>query len=70
MRDIARFFIGRRVYQELIFNLLVDDVLVAAGCVVRGVEERKSCRGLEGWWNGDGLGLAGLDLSQNISVTA
>ena len=70
LRDISRYLIGRRIYQELICNLLVDDVLVAAGCVVRGVEERKSCRGLEGWWNGDGLWLAGLDLSQDNSVTA
>ncbi|KAF6224997.1 hypothetical protein HO133_010192 [Letharia lupina] len=48
LQAIARYCVGQRIYQELIFNLLVDDLLLASGCVVRGVGEREWCRGLEG----------------------
>lgn len=37
---------------ELVFNLLVNDALIAGGCVVRGFQEREWWRGLEekvGW---------------------
>lgn len=57
------------MYQELILNLRVDGLLVAAGCVVRGVKGREWCRGLGGWWDGSGLGVVGLDVSENVSVT-
>lgn len=48
LQAIARYCVGQRIYQELIFNLLVDDLLLASGCVVRGVGEREWCRGLGG----------------------
>lgn len=67
---IARHCVAQRIYQELIFNLFIDGVLVAAGCVVRGMGEREWCRGLERKGNGGGLGVVGLDMSQNVSVTA
>lgn len=41
LQAIARYCVRLRIYQELIFNLLVDDGLVATGCVVRGSAGRE-----------------------------
>ncbi len=70
LQATAIYCVERRIYQELIFNLLADEMLVAAGCVVRGLGGREWCRGLEGWGDGGGLGIKGVDVSQNVSVLA
>lgn len=50
LHAIVRYAVRLSIYQELVFHLLVDDVLLAVGCVVSGVVgEREWCRGLEGW---------------------
>lgn len=67
VQAVARYCVGHSMYQELIFNLLVDDVLVAAGCALKGKGEREWCRVLQGWC---GLGLVGHGLSKNFSVIA
>ena len=70
LRAIAGSCVEQRMYQETSFSLFLDDESIAAGCVVRGTKERWWCRGLDGGGNGDGLGLVGSDLSQNVPLTA
>lgn len=70
LREIARYGVQRRIYQEMIFNLLVDELLIATGCVVMGVREREWCSGLGSGGHGVELGVVGLNVGQNISLTA
>ena len=70
LQSIAKHFVEHRIYQELGFNLLADEAIVAVGCVVTGQRRREWCRELDGWVSGVGLGLGGLDRWQNVSVIA
>lgn len=70
LREIARYGVQRRIYQEMIFNLLVDELLIATGCVVMGVRGREWCSGLGTGGHGVELGVGGLNVGQNISLTA
>ena len=42
----ARFCVGRGVYEELLIELWMNEALLVAGCVVRGLDGRQWCRGL------------------------
>ncbi len=58
-----------RIYEQLISDLLVNDAIIAAGCMVKGEQAREWCEGLVGTTERGSPGL-GLDMSQEISVTA
>ena len=70
LQSIAKHYVAKRIYQELGFNLLADDAIVAVGCVVMGRRGREWCRDLDGWVSGVGLRLGGFDHWQNVSVNA
>lgn len=69
LQQVARYCVQLRIYQELVFNLLVDDLLVATGCVAKGMEGREWCRGLESGGHGVELGVVGLNVSRNTLFT-
>ena len=70
LQSVVKHYVAQRIYQELGFNLLADEVIVAVGCVVMGRKGRKWCRGLDCLVSGVALGLGGLDHWQNVSVIA
>ena len=46
LQGAARFCVRRGVYKELLIELWMNDNLLVAGCVVRGLNGRQWCRGL------------------------
>ncbi len=54
---------------SILFNLLVNDAIIAVVCMVKGEQGREWCEASVGTMGRDSPGL-GLDLSQKISVTA
>ena len=46
LRGAARFCVGRGVYKELLIELWMNEALLVAGCVVKGLDGRQWCRGL------------------------
>ena len=43
---IARYCVRRSAYEELTFSVLLNNKMLAGGCVAMGVEERRWCKGL------------------------